>query len=254
MTSAAIYARVSSARQKKDQTIGSPTAALRGHARQLGADLPGSGCSRTRGTRARRWSARPGGAARPGRPGVRGRGAVLLPGPARPQVRLPGAADRGVRPRGCGEFVKGPRGDTPEDQLMAQFQGMFAEYEKAQLAEYEKAQLMERYRRGKAHRQAAGRSTSWAAPRSATATSTRPPAAGRLQIAGHEAAIAAELFRRYTDDGASFTRPARPSRSSTATHQPRESTLPCSRRTARSMVRASGKRAQTPKRRVGNGP
>src|SRR6266702_1973926 len=45
----------------------------------------------------------------------------------------------------CGarvEFVKGPRGDSPEDQLLVQFQGMFAEYEKAQ--------LMERYRRGKA--------------------------------------------------------------------------------------------------------
>ena len=32
MTSVAIYARVSSARQKKDQTIGSQTAALRAHA------------------------------------------------------------------------------------------------------------------------------------------------------------------------------------------------------------------------------
>jgi site-specific DNA recombinase len=29
------------------------------------------------------------------------------------------------------EFVKGPPGDTPEDQLLVQFQGMFAEYEKA---------------------------------------------------------------------------------------------------------------------------
>ena len=46
------------------------------------------------------------------------------------------------------EFVKGPRGDTPEDQLLVQFQGMFAEYEKAQ--------LMERYRRGKAHRARTG--------------------------------------------------------------------------------------------------
>ena len=41
VTSAAIYARVSSARQKKDQTIGSRTAALRDHAGQLGADLSG---------------------------------------------------------------------------------------------------------------------------------------------------------------------------------------------------------------------
>src|SRR6266581_3519567 len=40
VTSAAIYARVSSARQKKDQTIGSQTAALRAHAGQLGVELP----------------------------------------------------------------------------------------------------------------------------------------------------------------------------------------------------------------------
>src|SRR5258706_4480961 len=40
MTSAAIYARVSSARQKKDETIGSQTAALRAHAGQLGVELP----------------------------------------------------------------------------------------------------------------------------------------------------------------------------------------------------------------------
>ena len=40
MTSAALYARVSSARQKKDQTIGSQTQALRAHARQLGLEVP----------------------------------------------------------------------------------------------------------------------------------------------------------------------------------------------------------------------
>ena len=40
MTSAAIYARVSSARQKKDETIGSQTAALRAHAEQLGLEVP----------------------------------------------------------------------------------------------------------------------------------------------------------------------------------------------------------------------
>ena len=39
MISTAIYARVSSARQKKDQAIGSQTAALREHARQLGLDV-----------------------------------------------------------------------------------------------------------------------------------------------------------------------------------------------------------------------
>ena len=40
MTSAAIYARVSSARQKKDETIASQTAALRAHAEQLGLEIP----------------------------------------------------------------------------------------------------------------------------------------------------------------------------------------------------------------------
>ena len=40
MTSAAIYARVSSARQKKDQTIGSQTQALREHAAQNRLEVP----------------------------------------------------------------------------------------------------------------------------------------------------------------------------------------------------------------------
>jgi site-specific DNA recombinase len=40
MTSAAIYAWVSSARQKKDETIASQTVALRAHAQQLGVELP----------------------------------------------------------------------------------------------------------------------------------------------------------------------------------------------------------------------
>ena len=40
MTCAAIYARVSSARQKKDETIASQTAALRAHAEQSGLDVP----------------------------------------------------------------------------------------------------------------------------------------------------------------------------------------------------------------------
>src|SRR5205823_6863990 len=41
-------------------------------------------------------------------------------------------------------FLKAPTGDSPEDQLVVQFQGMIAEYERAQIAE--------RNRRGKRHR------------------------------------------------------------------------------------------------------
>ena len=40
-------------------------------------------------------------------------------------------------------FLKAPAGATPEDQLLVQFQGMIAEYERAQIAE--------RCRRGKKH-------------------------------------------------------------------------------------------------------
>jgi len=41
MTSAAIYARVSSARQAKDETIGSQIQALHEHARAAGLEVPG---------------------------------------------------------------------------------------------------------------------------------------------------------------------------------------------------------------------
>src|SRR5436309_14626022 len=41
-------------------------------------------------------------------------------------------------------FLKSPSGETPEDQLLVQFQGMIAEYERAQIAE--------RSRRGKRHK------------------------------------------------------------------------------------------------------
>src|SRR4029079_5877842 len=40
MTTAAIYARVSSARQAKDETIGSQLAAVTGHAERQGLDVP----------------------------------------------------------------------------------------------------------------------------------------------------------------------------------------------------------------------
>ena len=45
-------------------------------------------------------------------------------------------------------FLKAPSGSTPEDQLLVQFQGMIAEYERAQIAE--------RSRRGKRHRRPTG--------------------------------------------------------------------------------------------------
>src|SRR6266853_5556224 len=45
-------------------------------------------------------------------------------------------------------FIKAPQGCSAEDQLLVQFQGM--------IAEYERAQILERSRRGKRHRAQAG--------------------------------------------------------------------------------------------------
>src|SRR5271170_7973517 len=64
-------------------------------------------------------------------------------------------------------LVKSPQGDSAEDQLLVQFQGM--------IAEYERAQILERSRRGKRHRAQSGEvSVMSNAPSMAIAISARP--------------------------------------------------------------------------------
>jgi len=63
-------------------------------------------------------------------------------------------------------FLKAPHSNTPEDQLMLQFQGM--------IAEYERAQILERSRRGKRHRAKAGQVSVLCAAPYVTVTSARP--------------------------------------------------------------------------------
>ena len=107
-------------------------------------------------------------------------------------------ARAGVRVR----VRQGPRGDTPEDQLLVQFQGIFAEYEKAQLAE--------RYRRGKAQpdQRRVGELLS-GAPFGYRYVRKTDLAGAAYEIVEHEAALVAEMFRRYADDGASIADLAR---------------------------------------------
>ena len=204
MTSAAIYARVSSARQKKDQTIGSQTAALRGHAAQNRLDVPEEWVFEDEGHSGATL-------VRPGLEALRDLAAqgcldvVLCYSPDRlarkfayQALLIEEFARAGVRV----EFVKGPRGDTPEDQLLVQFQGMFAEYEKAQ--------LMERYRRGKAHRARTGSvNVLSGAPFGYRYVRKSDHSGAAYQITGHEAVLVAEMFRRYADDGASIADLAR---------------------------------------------
>ncbi len=150
MTSAAIYARVSSARQKKDETIASQTAALRAYAERLGLEVPDEWVFEDEG-HSGATLVRP--ALERLRDLVAGVGidVVLCYSPDRLARKFAYQAlliEEFTRAGTRVEFVKGPRGDSPEDQLLVQFQGMFAEYEKAQ--------IMERYRRGKAHRAKSG--------------------------------------------------------------------------------------------------
>ena len=204
MTSAAIYARVSSARQKKDETIGSQTAALREHAGQARLDVPAEWVFEDEGHSGATL-------VRPALEALRDLAAqgcvdvVLVYSPDRlarkfayQALLLEEFARAGVRV----EFVKGPRGDTPEDQLLVQFQGIFAEYEKAQLTE--------RYRRGKAYRARTGSvNVLSGAPFGYRYVRKTDLAGAAYEVIEGEAALVAEMFRRYADDGASIADLAR---------------------------------------------
>jgi DNA invertase Pin-like site-specific DNA recombinase len=204
MTSAAIYARVSSARQKKDQTIGSQPAALRAHVVQNRLEMPEGWVFEDEGhsgtTLVRSALERLRNLAAQGCVDV-----VLCCSPDRlarkfayQALLIEEIARAGVRI----EFVNGPRGDSPEDQLLIQFQGIFAEYEEAQLAE--------RYRRGKAYR---ARSVSvnvlGGAPFGYRYVRKTPEAGVRYEVIEQKAVLAAKMFRRYADDGATIADLAR---------------------------------------------
>ena len=199
MTSAAIYARVSSARQAKDETIGSQLAALREHAATSRLDVPEEWVFADEGHSGATL-------ARPGLEALRDLAAqgcldvVLVYSPDRLARKFAYQALLIEELARCGvraEFVKGPRGDSPEDQLLAQFQGMFAEYEKAQ--------LMERYRRGKAWRAKTGSvNVLSGAPFGYRYVRKTPESGARYEVIPHEAALVAEMFRRYADDGAAI--------------------------------------------------
>jgi len=204
VTSAATCARVSSARQKKDQTIGSQTAALREHARRNRLEVPEEWVFEDEGHSGATL-------VRPGLEALRDLAAqgcvdvVLCYSPDRLARKFAYQAllvEEFARAGTRVEFVNGPRGDSPEDQLLVQFQGMFAEYEKAQ--------LMERYRRGKAYRARAGSvNVLGGAPFGYRYVRKTPDAGARYEIIEYEAALVAEMFRRYADDGATIADLAR---------------------------------------------
>ena len=100
-------------------------------------------------------------------------------------------------------FAKEPeRSGTPEDELLRQFQGMIAEYERAQIAE--------RCRRGKLHRARAGAVSVLArAPYGYRYVKKSEHADAFFEIDESEAPVVREMFRRYAEDGESIGRIAR---------------------------------------------
>ena len=195
MTTAAIYARVSSARQRDEQTIGSQTVALIEAAERWGLEVPADWIFEDEGYSGATL-------VRPALERLRDLAAqvpvdvVLCYSPDRLARRYAYQAlliDEFSRSGTEVRFVKGPRAETPEDELMIQFQGMIAEYERAQIAE--------RTRRGKAHRARAGlTNVLGGAPYGYRYVRRTDSADARYEIVEDEARIVRELFRRYIED------------------------------------------------------
>src|SRR4051794_5670459 len=204
MSNAAIYARVSSVRQKDAETIASQTAALRRQAAGLGLHVP------------EQWVFEDDGysGANLVRPALERLRDLVCQVPV--DVLLVHAPDRLARKYAYQAllleefaragtrviFVNGPRSDSPEDALLTQFQGM--------IAEYERAQILERTRRGKLHRARSGAvNVLSGAPFGYRYVRKDEHAEARYEIAPGEAAIVAELFARYADGGVSIAELAR---------------------------------------------
>src|SRR6266853_1085440 len=199
MKTAAIYARVSSDKQREENTIASQTAALVAFAREQQFEVP------------REWVFEDDGYSgasliRPGLERVRDLAAegliqaVLIYAPDRLSRRyahqillIEEFARAGVETL----FVRAPRGSTPEDELLVQFQGM--------IAEYERAQILERSRRGKRHRARQGEvSVLSGAPFGYRFIRCTDHSAAYYQINEEQARVVRWMFELYSVQGLSI--------------------------------------------------
>ena len=196
---AALYARVSSDRQKESGTIASQTAALREFAQARGYIVPPEWVFKDDGFSGARLD-------RPGLEAVRdlaaeGRiEAVLVLSPDRLsrkyayQVLLLEEFAR------CGvacQFVQSPPAETPQERLLVQVQGMLAEYERAQIAE--------RSRRGKRHKARNGSpSVLSGAPYGYRYVKRSEGAEARYEVLAAEAEVVRQVFDSYTREHCSM--------------------------------------------------
>ena len=201
---AAIYARVSSDRQKENHTIASQTAVLKEYARTHDYLAPAEWVFEDEGYSGATL-------VRPGLEALRDLAAqgeieaILVYSPDRLsrkyayQVLLAEEFSR------CGVtlvFLQAPSGETPEDRLLVQFQGM--------IAEYERAQILERYRRGKRHKAQIGVvSVLSGAPYGYRYVRKSDTAEACYQVIEHEADVVRMVFDAYTRQGLSINAIAR---------------------------------------------
>lgn len=199
MKTAAIYARVSSDQQKEEKTIASQTAALVEFARSEGYGVPAEWIFEDEGYSGANL-------VRPGLERVRDLAAegqiqaVLVLSPDRLSRKyayqvllIEELARHGVQV----VFIKTPKSDSPEDQLLLQFQGM--------IAEYERAQILERSRRGKLHRARQGEvSVLGGAPYGYRYVRKSEERAGYYEVIEAEAQVVRQAYELYTFEGLSI--------------------------------------------------
>lgn len=199
MKLAAIYARVSSDQQREERTIVSQTAALIEFAKKQELEVPKEWIFEDEGYSGATLE-------RPGLERIRDLAAegqiqvVLVYSPDRLsrkyayQILLIEEFSRnGVETR----FVNAPRGTTAEDQLLVQFQGM--------IAEYERAQILERSRRGKRHRAQSGEvSVLSGAPYGYLYVRKTEDTPASYRIIDAEARVVRSIYQMYTVKGLSI--------------------------------------------------
>src|SRR6202163_3768947 len=196
MTMAAIYARVSSEQQREEHTIASQTAALIEFAASKDLQVPREWVFEDEGYSGATLE-------RPGLERVRDLAAegqiqaVLAYAPDRLSRKyayqillMEELAHHGVETL----FVKAPQGATAEDQLLVQFQGM--------IAEYERAQILERSRRGKRHRARAGEISGLSgAPYGYRYLRKSDEAPASYSVIETEARVVQQVYESYTVTG-----------------------------------------------------
>src|SRR6266566_1599185 len=196
MRMAAIYARVSSEQQREENTIASQTTSLIEFAKGHNLEVPEEWVFEDEGYSGATLE-------RPGLERVRD-----LAAEGQIQVVLAYAPDRLSRKyayqvllieefaRNGVEtlFVKAPQSANAEDQLLVQFQGM--------IAEYERAQILERSRRGKRHRARSGEiSVLSGAPYGYRYTRRREDAPASYAVMDAEADLVRQIYEHYTTAG-----------------------------------------------------